>query len=71
MHPERHIVWSKNEINLNDPWQKRWYIKQVLIHGRAEDIKRLNWEEVRMNLEKLDLPPHIKFLWENYFNAIR
>ncbi len=36
--PKRYIVWSADkEIDLSDPWQKKWYIKQVLIYGRAFD----------------------------------
>jgi hypothetical protein len=71
MQPKRHIVWSKNEIDLNDSWQKKWYIKQVLTYGRSEDIAQLDWEEVRMMLDELNLTPDIKRLWENYFNVKR
>jgi hypothetical protein len=66
--PKRYIVWSTDkEIDLSDPWQKKWYIKQVLTYGRAEDIAELDWEEVKKLLSKLDLPEHIKSLWEDYF----
>ena len=30
MRLERHIVWSTDMIDLNDPWQRKWYIQQVL-----------------------------------------
>lgn len=69
MQPKRHIVWSKNKIDLSDPFQRKWYIKQVLTYGRTEDIALLDWEEVKKLLPELKLPPHIKRLWENYFNA--
>jgi len=69
MKPKRYIVWSRNEIDLNDPWQKKWYMKQVLIHGRAEDIIKLDWNEVKSILKELDLPSNVKRLWEDYFNA--
>ena len=69
MRPQRYIVWSKNEIDLNDPFQKKWYIKQVLTHGRAEDVASLDWEEIMRLLPELDLPADIKRLWEDYFNA--
>ena len=66
--PKRYIVWSTDkEIDLNNPWQKKWYIKQVLMYGRAEDIAELDWEEVKKLLPELDLPEHIKSLWEHYF----
>ncbi len=70
MKPKRYIVWSKREIDLNDPWQRRWYIRQVLCHGRAEDVAELDWDEVRALLDELDLPPEIKRLWENYFRHV-
>jgi len=71
MQPKRYIVWSKNKIDLNDSWQRKWYIKQVLTYGRSEDIAQLDWEEVRMMLDELNLTPDIKRLWENYFNVKR
>ena len=71
MQPKRYIVWSKNKIDLNDNWQKEWYIKQVLTYGRSEDIAQLDWEEVRIMLDELNLTSDIKRLWENYFNVKR
>lgn len=71
MKQKRYIVWSKNKIDLNDSWQKRWYIKQVLTYGRAEDISQLDWEEVEMLLDELNLAPDIKRLWESYFYVKR
>jgi len=38
MQPKRYIVWSKRNLDLSDPWQRRWYIPQVLSYGRTEDI---------------------------------
>ena len=63
----RHVVWSTREVNLEDPWQRRWYIQQVLIHGRAEDVAALDWEEVRRLLPELRLPSEVRRLWEAYF----
>ncbi|OIN98375.1 hypothetical protein AUJ66_01020 [Candidatus Desantisbacteria bacterium CG1_02_38_46] len=71
MKPKRYIVWSKDRIDLRDPWQKKWYIKQVLINGRTEDIALLKWKEIEHILPELDLPPDIKNLWEDYFNVKR
>ena len=68
MKPKRYIVWSTNkEIDLSDPWQRKWYIKQVLTHGRAEDIAELDWDEVRRLLPELNVPKRVKRLWEDYF----
>lgn len=69
MKPKRYIVWSKKNIDLNDPWQKKWYIKQVLTQGRAEDVAKLDWNEINILLPDLNLPFPIKRLWEKYFNA--
>jgi hypothetical protein len=66
--PKRYIVWSTDkEINLDDPFQRKWYIKQVFTYGRTEDIMELDWEEVRRLLPELMLPETIKALWEEYF----
>lgn len=67
MKPKRYIVWSKKEIDLDDPFQKKWYIQQVLTHGRAEDVTALDWKEIKKLLPSLELPAHIRKLWENYF----
>ena len=69
MEPKRYIVWSKKEIDLEDIWQKKWYIKQVLTNGRAEDVKELDWDEVKTLLEEIELPQDVKRLWRDYFNA--
>jgi hypothetical protein len=68
MKMRRYIVWSKGNIDLTDPWQRRWYIQQVLLHGRAEDVAMLDWEEVRKLLPKMELPPEVRRLWERYFH---
>ncbi|MCS7310420.1 MAG: hypothetical protein RMK92_04945 [Armatimonadota bacterium] len=65
----RYILWSKGQIDLTDDWQRRWYIRQVLLYGRAEDVARLDWEEVERLLPELDLPPDVYRLWESYFRA--
>ena len=69
MKPKTYIVWSKKEIDLNDPFQKKWYVKQVLTYGRAEDVALLDWNEVEKLLPELNLSEDIKKLWENYFGA--
>ncbi|MBI4810956.1 MAG: hypothetical protein HY800_05865 [Ignavibacteriales bacterium] len=69
MKPKPYIVWSKSEIDINDPFQKKWYLQQVLNYGRAVDITSLDIEELRILLPELNLLPPIKKLWENYFAA--
>ena len=69
MRAKRYMVWSTDEVDLSDPFQKKWYLKQVLTHGRAEDIAGLDWDEVRDLLADLDLPAEIASLWREYFDA--
>lgn len=66
VYPPPHIVWSTDQLDLSDPFQRRWYLRQVLTHGRAEDIRTLDLEEVRRELEALDLPPDIDSLWRAF-----
>ena len=49
--------------------QRRWYIQQVLLHGRAEDIRRLDLEEVAALLPDLNLPDPIRRLWQAFLEA--
>ncbi|HXF69099.1 MAG TPA: hypothetical protein VNK89_04785 [Thermoflexus sp.] len=64
--PPRHIVWSTDSIDLSDPFQRRWYIRQVLLHGRAEDIRALDLDEVEALLDDLDLPPDLYAFWKMF-----
>jgi len=68
---KRYIVWSKKKIDLSDPFQKRWYLKQVLTYGRAEDVAKLDWNEIKSLLPKMELSQDVKALWEDYFNVKR
>ena len=69
MKPRRHIVWSTDTVDLSDPFQYRWYIQQVLQHGRAEDIGTLNLEEVAELIDDFDLPAHLRRLWKNFLKV--
>ena len=66
--PARHIVWSTDQLDLSDPFQRRWYLRQVLMHGRAEDIGRLALAEVERELEALDLPEPLARLWQRFLS---
>ena len=65
--PPRRIVWSTDTVDLDDPFQRTWYIRQVLLHGRMEDLRTLDLGEVERLLDELDLPPHIHSLWKDFF----
>jgi hypothetical protein len=68
MKPKRYIVWSTDrEIDLSDPWQRKWYLQQVLSYGRAEDVAQLDWKEIKSLLSQLQLPEEVRRLWEDYF----
>ena len=69
--PPRHIIWSTDEIDLEDSFQRRWYIRQVLLHGRAEDIRTLDLEEVARLLDQLHLPSDVYHLWKAFFEERR
>ncbi len=66
VHPPRHIVWSTDTVNLSDPFQKRWLLRQILMHGRAEDICMLHLEDIKVEIDLLDLPKEIESLWRRY-----
>jgi hypothetical protein len=59
----RYIVWSTDQVDQSDPFQRRWLLRQILTHGRAEDIRALDWDEIRRELDYLDLPQDIDSLW--------
>jgi hypothetical protein len=69
--PARHLVWSTDQIDLDDPFQRRWYIRQVLTHGRAQDVAALDLDEVARLLEDLNLPPEIYSLWARFLEYRR
>ena len=65
---KRYIIWStRRQLDLDDPFLKRWYIEKVLTHGRTEDVADLDWGEVKTLLPRLRLPERVRRLWENYF----
>ncbi len=67
----RHIVWSTETLNLADPFQRKWYLRQVLIHGRAQDIRAVDLDEVARQLDGLDLPPALHDLWRRFLEVRR
>ncbi len=61
-----YIVWSTDRLQLDDPFQRRWLLKQTLTHGRAEDIRKLSLAEIALELENLNLPEEVYSLWKRY-----
>lgn len=70
VHPPRHLVWSTDEVDLSDPFQKRWLLRQTLMRGRAEDVHALDIENIRRELDQLDLPKEIESLWRRYLEHL-
>lgn len=64
--PPRHIVWSTDTVDLSNPFQRKWYIQQVLTRGRAEDVKNLDLDEVTQLLDELNLPEEVHALWKTF-----
>ena len=69
VHPPRHIVWSTDEVDVADPFQRRWLLKQVLTHGTAADIRHLDLEEVAQQIDHLKLPADIERLWRTFLKS--
>jgi hypothetical protein len=65
----RHIVWSTDQVDLDDPFQRRWWLQQVLINGLTEDIQHLDFDEIARELDQLKLPEDIRRLWQAYFKS--
>ena len=64
LRPPTYIVWSTDQIDLSDPFQRRWYIQQVLTHGRAEDIRTLKLAEIAAVMDEIILPEDVRRLWQ-------
>jgi len=69
LRPPNYIVWSTDQVDLSDPFQRRWYIQQVLTHGRAEDIRSLDLNEIAAVLDELILPEDVRSLWQSFFKT--
>lgn len=69
LHPPTYIVWSTDHVDLSDPFQRRWYIQQVLTHGRAEDICALNLNEIVAVLDEIILPEDVRSLWQRFLET--
>jgi len=69
LRPPAYIVWSTDQIDLSDPFQRRWYIQQVLTHGRAEDIRALNLDEIAVELDEIILPEDVRSLWQRFLET--
>jgi hypothetical protein len=67
--PPRYIVWSTSEVNLSDPFQRRWYIRQVLLYGREQDVRQLDKAELATLIDELRLPEPIYQLWKRYLHC--
>ena len=69
--PSLNVVWSTDQLDLSDSFQHRWYIRQVLMHGRACDVRTLDLDQVAAMLDELRLPRHLDCLWRRFLEARR
>ena len=53
-------------MDLSDLFQRRWYLRQVLLYGREEDISQLNLEEIAASWSALRLPEPVASLWRDF-----
>ncbi len=65
----RHLVWSTDSVDLSDPFQRRWFMRQVLLHGRSEDVRELDLDEVAASLDELRLPADLYRLWRRFLET--
>jgi len=65
----RYLVWGTDSVDLSDPFQRRWFMRQVLLHGRSEDIRELDLDEVAASLDDLRLPAHLHRLWRQFLET--
>jgi hypothetical protein len=66
----RHIIWSTHRLHLSDPFQRRRSLHQVLLHGRAQDVRALNFQEFSKEIDNLDLPDDLHRLWKQALEAL-
>ena len=71
LRPPVYIAWSTDQVDLTDPFQRRWYIQQVLTHGRAEDIRALDLDEIAALLDEIVLPDDVRSLWQCFLERRR
>jgi hypothetical protein len=64
--PPRHIVWSTDRLDLADPLRRKWYVRWVIDHGKAEDGAGLGVDAVVGLLDEPNLPPHLHSLWSRF-----
>ena len=67
-----HVFWyikHPEAVDLADEATRAWYISALLREGRAEDVARLDLEEVRRLLSQLRIPPRVRAFWEWYLSG--
>ena len=57
-----------SKINLSNVSDKRWVLSKVLRYGTIADIKKLDYNEIKKELNNLLLPDVIRKLWEDFFS---
>ena len=66
----RYIVWSTDQVDQSSPFQRKWLIQQILLHGRAEDVARLDLKEIESLLDQVKLPAFLRNFWKDYLEHV-
>lgn len=69
--PPIYLVWSTDQLDLSDPFQRRWYFQQALTYGRAENIRVLKLDEIAAVLDEISLPEDVRNLWQRFLETRR
>ncbi len=65
--PPRHITWSTDLFDLADPFQRNWYMRQIIEHGKAK--RGLDLDKFARLLDKLNLPPYLHSLSARFLDT--
>jgi hypothetical protein len=63
------LVWDYDippDAQTNEAFRD-WYVKRVLTHGTAADIRAIGLKTIRQYFPRLYLPPDIREFWLWYF----
>ncbi|GIK56800.1 MAG: hypothetical protein HND44_08330 [Chloroflexi bacterium] len=64
------LVWDYDippDAQTNEAFRE-WYVKRVLTHGTADDIRAIGLETIHAYLPHLYLPQDIREFWDWYFS---
>jgi len=54
----------------SSPFQRKWLIQPILLHGRAEDVARLDLKEIESLLDQVKLTAFLRNFWKDYLEHV-